>query len=123
MKKLELFVYGSEDDEALIRDLYEAILDDASMRPARKEFVAAPAGPGQMGAHDVISLILNPEVVSALSACVTAWFATRKARFTLKLRGAAGEADIEVKGSDIVTEHIVRRALDLAEGITREAPQ
>ncbi len=123
MGRLELLVENSADDEAVLRDLYDAIVDDASLRPAQKGLIAAQPKPGQMGAEDIISIVLNPDLVSALSACVTAWFATRTSRLKLKVRGPAGGATLEFAGADVVTEETVRRALDIAEGTVREAPE
>lgn len=120
--RLEVLVENSADDEAILGDLFDAIVDDVALRAAGKRLVGAQPKPGQMGSADIISMVLNPELVSALSACVTAWFATRKSRLTLKLRGSAGEATVEFEGSGVVTEKTVRRALDIAEGTVREAP-
>jgi hypothetical protein len=121
--RLEVLVEKSDDNEAVLRDLYDAIVDDASLRPAQKSVIAAQPELGHMGSADIIAIVLNPDLVSALSACVTAWFATRRSRLTLKVRGPAGEAKVEFEGSDVITEKTVRRALDIAEGVFREASQ
>lgn len=124
MGRLELLVVDSDDDEAVLRDLYEAVVDDGSLRPVEIKVVAATPAPGQMGgAVDVLSVVLNPELITALSACITAWFATRTSRLKLKVHGAGGEATVEFKGRDAVTAEAVRRALEIAEGAVREAPQ
>jgi hypothetical protein len=124
MGRFELLVVDSDDDAAAQRDLYDAVVDDDSLRPVQKNIVAATPAPGHMsGAVDILSVVLNPELITALSACITAWFATRTSRLKLKVRGAVGEATVEFKGRDVVTEEAVRRAFEIAEGNLREAPQ
>lgn len=124
MGRFELLVVDSGDDEGVLRDLYDAVVDDESLRPAQKNIVGASPVPGQMGgAVDILSVVLKPELITALSVCITAWFATRTSRLKLKVRGAGGEATVEFKGRDVVTEDTVRRAFEIAEGTVREAPR
>jgi hypothetical protein len=123
MRKLEIAVQGSDDDAAVLHDLYDAFLDDESLRPVRKDIIPAEPESGQMGAEDIIQMALNPDLLSALSACVTAWFATRRSKLKLVLRGHGGQATVEFNGVGAVTEKHVQRAFDIAEGIIREAPE
>jgi hypothetical protein len=123
MGKLEIAVQGSDDDDAVLHDLYDAFLDDDSLRPIRKGMIPAKPKAGQMGAEDIIQMALNPDLLSALSACVTAWFATRRSKLKLVIQGHGGQATVEFDGVGAVTEKHVRQALDIAEGITHEASE
>lgn len=122
MGNLEIAVQGSDDDVAVLHDLYDALLDDESLRRVRKGVVPAEPEAGQMGAEDIIQMALNPDLLSALTACVTAWFATRKSKLKLVLQGHGGQATVEFDGVGAVTEKHLRQALDIAEGIVHEAP-
>jgi len=122
MGNLEIAVQGSDDDVAALHDLYDALLDDESLRRVRKGVLPAEPEAGQMGAEDIIQMALNPDLLSALTACVTAWFATRKSKLKLVLQGHGGQATLEFDGVGAVTEKHVRQALDIAEGVVREAP-
>jgi hypothetical protein len=122
MGNLEIAVQGSDDDVAVLHDLFDAFLDDNSLRRARKSVIPGKPQGEQMGAEDIIQMALNPELLSALSACVTAWFATRKSKLTLEIEGHGGRATVEFDGVRAVTEEHVRNAFEIVEGITREAP-
>ena len=121
MGNLEIAVQESTDDLGALQDLYNAVLDDESLRPLRKQLVPAQPAAGQMGAEDIIQVVLNPALLSALSACVTAWLATRKTKLKIVLNGRGGEATVEFEGTNAVTEQTIREALKIAEGTSREA--
>lgn len=125
MGNLEIAVQGSDDDVEVLYDLYDAFLDDDSLRQIRKDMIPAKPEAGEMGAAEIILLVmaLNPGLLTALTKCVTTWFATRRSNLKLKIRGPKGQATLEFDGKNAVTEKHVLQAFALAEGIDLEAAE
>jgi hypothetical protein len=62
----------AEDEAAALHSLYSAVLEDDDLRRARKSLVTGQPREGEMGAEDIIRLVLDTDIVSAVASCLTA---------------------------------------------------
>lgn len=114
MTELRLSIEGAEDDAAELHDLYTAILADDDLRSARKSLVPGQPNSAQMGAEDVIRLVLdNPGFYTMVSTCVAAWLATRKSHLRVVFRGKE-ISEIEYDGRHPATVAQLTQALTTA---------
>ncbi|MEV6218853.1 hypothetical protein [Nocardia sp. NPDC051833] len=116
MVELNFMISHADDAAAEIDSLYKNIVEDDSVLKIKKSISRAQLNADDMGAEDVIRLILEPSVTAALSACVTAWI-TRKSRLRIKVVGPGGMAEIDVNGHvKPSTIETVTRAIEVAVG-------
>ena len=114
MTEFMFSITNAEDDAAELNDLYSAILDDRQLRAAKKSLAPGQPGAGQMGAEEVIRIVLeNPGFYTAASTCVSAWLASRQSRLKVIIR-ANGSAEIEADGINPITATVVEQALNAA---------
>lgn len=116
----DLFVAGAADDTAELHALYSVIAEDDELRPMHKKLVPGQPVSGQMGAEDIIRIILDPATVAAFSMCICAWLNSRrsKLRLIVKEPGNSRQVEIVADGVKAVTAETVQRALEIARGST-----
>ncbi|MEV0080583.1 hypothetical protein AB0H58_29590 [Nocardia neocaledoniensis] len=122
MAELQISIVESTDDVAELRDLWSAILGSEDLRLVRKSFVPDRPVAGNMGAAEVVRLVLErPEFYPAVAAIVTAWLATRRSKLKVVFL-ADGAREIEFDGVRPTAAATVVEALTAAcEGRDDEA--
>jgi hypothetical protein len=113
---LRIAIAGARDDLDELHSLYEEILDDDGLRPVRKSIEHGRPSEGEMGAEEIIKLVLDPDMITAVSSCVTAWLTARRSRLRVVIQGEGGSASVDAEGPDAVTEETVTQALEAASG-------
>lgn len=113
--ELQLSISDGDDEVDELYDLYEMLRDDDELVGVRTSLVNTPAPEGAMGAEEIVRIIFdNPALWGAVTASVTAWLATRKARsFKVVLR-ANKSVEIHVNGVKEITSADVAAALRIA---------
>lgn len=113
--EFRLSIDGSTDDTGELHDLHEAIRDDHELVGVRSSLGPMSAPEGAMGAEEIVRIIFdNPALCTAVSACVTAWLATRKSRRLKVIIRANGTAEIQADGIKEITAAEVAEALRIA---------
>ena len=63
--ELTVSTADAEDDAAALHSLYSAVLEDDYLTRARKSLVTGQPREGEMGAEDIIRLVLGTDLVRA----------------------------------------------------------
>ncbi|MFD7846643.1 hypothetical protein ACFV4K_27360 [Nocardia sp. NPDC059764] len=104
---ITISITDADDDIAELASLFEAIVVDDDLRAVHKRLISGEPVPDALGATELIKLVVeSAPLMGAVTACVTAWIASRTTKFTLKI----GDSEISVKGD--VSEAVVRQALE-----------
>ncbi len=115
MYEYRLSIDGSADDIGELHDLHEAFREDYDLVGVRAALLPTSAPEGAMGGEEVIRIIFdNPALCTGVSACVTAWLATRKSRRLKIIVRANGTAEIQADGIKEITTDQVAEALRIA---------
>ena len=113
---LRIGITGTDDDVAELHSLYEAILEDGELRPARKSLEEGRPAPGEMGLDEIVRLALDADLITAVASCITAWLTAKRGRLHVVVQGPGGSARIDAEGTEAVTRESVSQALELATG-------
>ncbi|MFE5285431.1 hypothetical protein ACFRAQ_10720 [Nocardia sp. NPDC056611] len=104
---ITISITDADDDIAELASLFEAIVVDDDLRAVHKRLISGEPVPDALGATELIKLVVeSAPLMGAVTACVTAWIASRTTKFTLRI----GDSEISVKGD--VSEDVVRQALE-----------
>ncbi|MEU1432215.1 hypothetical protein ABZ412_34635 [Nocardia sp. NPDC005746] len=104
---ITISITDADDDIAELASLFEAIVVDDDLRAVHKRLISGEPVPDALGASELIKLVVeSAPLMGAVTACVTAWIASRTTKFTLRI----GDSEISVKGE--VPEDVVRQALE-----------
>ncbi|MEU1208891.1 hypothetical protein [Nocardia sp. NPDC005825] len=104
---ITISITDADDDIAELASLFEAIVVDDDLRAVHKRLISGEPVPDALGATELIKLVVeSAPLMGAVTACLTAWIASRTTKFTLKI----GDSEISVKGE--VSEAVVRQALE-----------
>lgn len=104
---ITISITDADDDIAELASLFEAIVIDDDLRAVHKRLISGEPVPDALGAEEVIKLVVeSAPLMGAITACLTAWIASRTTKFTLRI----GDSEISVKGD--ISEDVVRQALE-----------
>lgn len=104
---ITISITDADDDIAELASLFEAIVVDDDLRAVHKRLISGEPVPDALGASELIKLVVeSAPLMGAVTACLTAWIASRTTKFTLRI----GDSEISVKGE--VSEDVVRQAIE-----------
>ncbi|MGW5225832.1 effector-associated constant component EACC1 [Nocardia niigatensis] len=115
MVELVLAVGASDDDVEELHSLFEALVEDDELRPARKSIERSATRTGTLGAEETIRIVVDSAALcTALSTCVVAWLRMRRPKLRLTVTGADGaSAEIDATGARAVDQVHVREVIEL----------
>ncbi|MFE3986541.1 hypothetical protein ACFXPR_18840 [Nocardia tengchongensis] len=121
MREFRLSIEDSDDDAALLRDLYEAIRDDYELTGVRTSLVPASVPEGKMGAEEILRLVLDHSSVDlAVCGVISAWIAARRARRLKLIVRSDGTAELEINGDNKPAADEIVRLMRAAQENSRD---
>jgi hypothetical protein len=120
MTELSLSINASADDTSELQNLYSELVESDELQVVEKRLVRGQAGADELGGEDIVRLLLDPDLLSALATCVSAWISTRKTTLRLLVRGTSKSVELEVDSAKVITTDEVRRALEIAGNAVNE---